>query len=251
MRLIDDAKFLKDLGGGLTCRNNLRSPHGAIVIDPVCAPSLIAAADRYPQLDADNKYAASNNTSGSITIEGCAIFGFTVGIVVSPTTTQNAESIFVRDTALQCVRVGVAICQSQARNFVIENVAADIGLFFVTTRMYGGILNPLPPLPPSPPIGASGTPPYIHKCSISRHKYIFNVHVDSGILHVSSLYAETTLSIGYIGVGPNATGNTGATLTGCQFDFWVRAGRQIDFHCWNSCPLTFIGSSFMGKLLLI
>ncbi len=94
--LIDDAKFITPTGGLPACRQNLQSPYAAIAIDPCCDPAVLAAGNRYPQLDADGRYtaSASNHLSGSVTLVGCAFSRFIVGVIISPSgETQNAEDI--------------------------------------------------------------------------------------------------------------------------------------------------------------
>ncbi len=236
--LLVDSNFLKDLGGGVKCRNNTRSPCAGITIDGYCDASLILAADRYPVADAEGRYKASDAQSGTVTIEGCAIFGFTVGIAITPTAaTQNVESVAIRDCNFACNRVALAIGQDQARNVTVENCTGVYQQFFLTNRIYGygGLKFP------------NAVPPRLHNICIGRTKYVFDVNTPTAVLNVSSMYVETSLSLGYVGAEGTNTDNLCACFTGCEVQILTLPGKQVDFLLWNVQPVEFNSCAFFSS----
>jgi hypothetical protein len=248
--LINDTLFINNNCRGATTPGNsqLHTPYAAIAIDPYWPtppPGGTYPANEGPYPTHAAYYTGptvpvpSLRASAHVTIEGCSFLRFVVGIVISPTGNNgNGEAVFIRDCSFSCHRVAIAVCESQARNIVIENVTADSQQFFVTNRIYGANDGAY---------GGGRLPapaPYIQNVEITQTKYIFNVDVSQQTFSVVNMYAESTLSLGYIGTGFTASGNLGAAFAGCSFNFWTRGGRQIDFHLFNSAACDFRGCLF-------
>jgi hypothetical protein len=216
--LLNDSTFVVN-----GCRDNRYSPYAGICIDPYAAS--VPDKERYP---GQSSYYIGNIGSSSIRIEGCVIYGFVTGIVISPSgTTQNAENILIRDCLFLFNKVSVAICQGQSRNVILQNIASFGNQFFVSTLDYGA---------------GAGSPPFINGANVGGTKYLFHIGINWGLATVVSLYAESTIGMGYIGTG-FSSGNMPATFMGCSFNF-IETQPAIDTHLWSFFPINFIGCSF-------
>lgn len=216
--LLNDSTFVVN-----GCRDNRYSPYAGICIDPYA--DSVPDKERYP---GQSSYYIGNIGSSSIRIEGCVIYGFVTGIVISPSgTTQNAENILISDCRFLFNKVSVAICQGQSRNVILQNIASFGNQFFVSTLDYGA---------------GGGSPPFINGANVGGTKYLFHIGINWGLATIVSLYAESTIGMGYIGTAYSSA-NMPATFMGCSFNF-IETKPAIDTHLWSFSPINFIGCSF-------
>lgn len=187
------------------CRDSQQSPHAAIVIDPFSheaglpkgPPGGIPSAQQYPGFAGYYKLTAGTpySFSTAVLIEGCAIGRFAVGVIISPTgKAANAENIVIRHTQFEICRVAVAIGQNQTRGLNIENCSGYLIHTFVDNRSYGA--------------GIEGAPPNIRGLAVSQIKYLFNLEMAASVAAFEQIYAEASLSLGFIGVSQTSTNTT-------------------------------------------
>lgn len=125
-RNFQDLTFAQVIAGGTAwvingCRDHQVSPYSAIVIDPF-GQSSVPEGSRYPRF---TSYYTEINNGGStdIRINNCVIWGFVVGVCISPSgTQQNAELIKVDNCTIERgVRSCVTTGNTQTRTVWVRN----------------------------------------------------------------------------------------------------------------------------------
>lgn len=188
----DDAAW----AGGM--RNNVFSPHSAIVIDPF--HQNVLAGDRYPGLD--SYYDGTSATGGSsfVHIEGCAFYRFVNGIMVSPNgTTQNCDNITATYVNGSALKNFWSTGQSQSRDNQITNLYTTGGIQHIVQCSEHG--------------DGIGTAPVLDKSSIAGGtKYVSRISGGFDGFRVTSSSFESIWGLG-----------TGGTLihsyVGCTMKF--------------------------------
>lgn len=225
------------------CRDTSQSPNAAIVIDPFCDGSgtgnnpIVPAGNQYPGYQAYYNLTANGaySFSSAVLIDGCSIGRFAVGVMISPTgKAANAENIVIRHTRIEICRVGVAIGQNQTRGLNIENCDGYLLHTFVDNRTYGA--------------GIEGAPPNIRGLSLAQLKYIFMLDMGASAASFDQIYAESLLSLGFIGPSANYDQHNVA-FNGCDFNF-AASHPMTDLHLYghagvqfNSCLFTVSGAT--------
>jgi hypothetical protein len=224
--LYDDSNFLAK---GVT-DNSRHAPYAGICIDPFCSPK---PADSYPGLDAFYLPSGSTGTSGSssISLERCFIYGFVVGIAISPNqfvvngragNTQNAENIAIDACTIFSTKSAIAICQDQSRSITCRNLNVNHAKYVIDCTHYGK---------------GSGNCPSIFGANIGYVKYIFSTFSFGAGAVIDGLYCEVVLSIGVLGAGGSADGYV---FNGCAFNLMCSTTRPaIGHHLVNLARATF------------
>jgi len=121
-------------------RDNRYSPHCGIAVDPFHTD--VSEANKYPNANLDGYYDFSLfAASTQISFKDVWFKNFVVGIGVSLAgsgTLQNAENFRFTDLVFENCKVGLAICQSQSRNLIVENINALKVKTVISTIEYGG-----------------------------------------------------------------------------------------------------------------
>ncbi len=100
-------------------RTNRYSPHAAVSIDSF--DNTVPSADRYPGLDTLYK-GLPGSGSKQVHIEGCAIMGWHVGIMLNSSSgNSQGDGVFVRHNLITNCTYAVAIGQSQSRGVDIRD----------------------------------------------------------------------------------------------------------------------------------
>lgn len=169
-----------------TIRDNINSPHAAIVIDPFTAD--IPAANRYP--GALSYYSNTVRTgSSSVNIEGCAFQRYIVAIMVSPNpSTTNADNIVFNTGVQSANKIFWASGQRQSRDNQIHNLYSLGGTnLLLDGKGFGQ---------------QTGTLPSVANASIAGiTKYLYNADVNFGSIKFSNSYMEGLWSFGRSGGG--------------------------------------------------
>ncbi len=172
----------RDWNGGGTVRDNRYSPHAAIVIDPFTAD--ITGADRYQGALA--YYSNTIRTGSSIvTIDGCAIHNYIVGVMVSPNPyTTNGDNIVFQNGQQSVNKIFWATGQRQTRDNAIINLYSVGGTaFLIDGRSFGA---------------NTGTPPTVSNSSIAGvTKYLYTSFTNFGSVKFVNTYMEGVWSLGF------------------------------------------------------
>jgi hypothetical protein len=184
----------------ISVRDETYSPYAAICIDP-----FTRYTDPMHPLPPDGGYPGMENYylpagdpanprsgSSSIQIENCTIYGFIVGIAISPNgLTQNAENIAITNCSIASVKTAIAICQDQSRNVILQNLSVEGAKYAINCTDYGK---------------GTGNCPSIFGANIGGVKYIFKTFSFASTPSINGLYCEACLSIGILGGGGTADG---------------------------------------------
>lgn len=121
-------------------RHSQYSPYSGIALDPFCEG--LPADGGFPGL---NHFYIPTPGSSAVTIENCKISGFVAGICISPNgKTQQGDNIIIRDCFIDFVKAGIAICQSQSRSVVVENLTVHDAQIVFDSQSYGAQQGQLP-----------------------------------------------------------------------------------------------------------
>jgi hypothetical protein len=223
--LYDDATFLAP---GITDKRH--APYAGICIDPFAlAPTNppLPPGELYPGLEAEYLPSAG---SSSIWIARCYIYGFVVGIVISPNWfsektdefTQNAENISIDDCIIESTKSAIAVCQDQSRCVSCRNLSVSYAKYAIDCTHYGK---------------GSGCCPSLFNANIGWTKYIFNTFSFGSGATFDGVYAEATLSLGVLGGGGTTDGYA---FNGCSFGLMYAADRpSLGYHLANLARATF------------
>lgn len=237
-------------------RDNRYSPNAAIVIDPFNAATTLS--NQYP-----TKTAFYTNTgaggSSQVTIKGCKIRYFIVGVMVSPSNgTQNGDNIKAENCSFSNLKVAWATGQSQSRGNSIENC------YFIGSIQY--LCN-------TTDFGAgNGTAPNFINLNIAGGtKYLIKSGAEFGDINWTNCYGETVWAIGqHTGRTLNFNNCTIALLmksgtTDPEAPLFLHSGGKVNFfggslvyfsNCttkqifnFNSTYVSFIGTSIQGGVV--
>jgi hypothetical protein len=210
--------------------NSRQAPYAGICIDPFCAPNPV---DTYPGLEEFYIPSGSGRTSGSsaISIERCYIYGFVVGIAVSPNqfevngqrmNTQNAENITIDGCTIESTKSAIAICQDQSRHVTCTNLSALNAKYVIDCTHYGK---------------GTGPCPSIFGANIGWVKYIFSSASWGAGAVIDGLYCEGVLSVGVLG-GRGTRDEY--VFNGCAFNLMCSSSKpSIGHHLVNLARATF------------
>lgn len=177
-----------------TLRDERYTPFCGIAIDPFATSTPPEGA--YPDLTTYYGTSADNETSRLVTIDNCKVQNFIVGVMVSPTQTEQlGDTITIRNLNADNNKVAIGCGQDQNRGIYVENIHAVGVQTLIDTVQYGD---------------TTGVAPVVTGGVVAYCKQLFNVDVARGLLDVRGLYAELTHSLGAI------NGQFGATFTNCH-----------------------------------
>src|SRR5262249_737911 len=161
--------------------------------------------------------------SSTIQLRSCFIYGFVVGVAISPNgVSQNAENITLIDCDIQVTKSSIAICQDQSRNITSRNLNLGTTKYAFDGRSYGK---------------GTGNCPSIFGANIGYIKYIFNTFSFAGGAAFEGIYCESTLSLGVFGGGGS---RDGYVLNGCTFNLQGILGKpSLNYHIAHIARLTF------------
>ncbi len=218
----DDAYAIDENYSTGLVRTNRYSPHSAISIDSF--DNTVPSADRYPGLDSLYK-GGPGSGSKQVHIEGCAISGWHVGIMLNSSSgNSQGDGLFVRHNLITTCTYAIAIGQTQSRGVDIrDNEFANHKVVFDTITF--GQRN--------------GTPPHVQGGLIDGVKYLCLCGTAIGNLHVTDLYSEQICSLGLIDATAHPN-NRSALFSGCQFNF-VKTQKQPAAHLTCGCNIKFVG----------
>jgi hypothetical protein len=167
-------------------RDNVYSPHAAIVIDPFHANLNATPSNRYPGMTAYYSNAQGGGSS-QVVIEGCAIRHFVTGIMVSPNgTTQNCDNIIFRDGSAYGNKSFWASGQNQSRANAIINLYSLGGTeTLVNCSDYG--------------MNQGSAPNLIQSNIAGGHKYIYKLNGGFNGMNITDTYFESLWSLGLSG----------------------------------------------------
>lgn len=187
------------------------APYTAITVDAYSgtAPAVSYPSVTYPAFL--GSVAQYNKTfSTDVLIDNVGITGFVVGVANQPCDADgNGDFTVVRRVNMDCVQYGISVCNTQSRNFAIDNV--KMGKFFcaITTQTHGrrqGKLN--------------GT---ISNLSMGQGINLLDISLAFATpLTILHLYCEAQWRIGT--VTGTAASNKALIFQSCQFDL----GSQND-----------------------
>jgi hypothetical protein len=224
--LYDDANFLVP---GVTDGSRY-APYAGICIDPFCAaPKDPPPGGLYPGLEAE--YLPSSGSS-LVSIVDCFIYGFVVGIAISPNgfsadATQNAENIAIDNCTIASTKSAIAVCQDQSRAVSCRNLSVGGTKYAIDCTHYGK---------------GSGCCPSLFNANITLTKYIFSTFSWGAGAAFDGVICESTLSVGFLGGGGTSDGYS---FNGCTFKLMYAADRpSIGFHLVNTARATFNACQF-------
>lgn len=213
-------------------RTNRYSPHCAISIDSF--DNTVPEADRYSGLDTLYKNGPGSG-SKQVHIEGCAITGWHVGIMLNSSSgNSQGDGVFIRENSISICTYAIAIGQSQSRGVDVRDNEFGGHRVVFDTVSFGQ---------------RSGTAPHVQGGLIDGVKYLCMCSTVIGNLHITDVYSEVICSLGVINYSSHP--NCMPTLfSGCQFKF-VKTQKQPEAHLISGGNVKFIGCALgtYGKCL--
>lgn len=199
-------------------RENASSPQCPVAIDPFLpGPPGGNPANCYPDLLSYYDPTVFTPVSSSdIQFEDCWFEGGSIGVAICPAGAnaggtdpiQNNENHSFIRCFFQKNRSHFAMGQSQSRAILLDS-----------PRMYGSWFAIVAADAICGPGGnPAQSPMLVSNANVGGCKYIFNCVQNTQPMHVSSMYAESTCSLGRIGFGSTST-NMGAQFDACAFTF--------------------------------
>lgn len=172
------------LTGGIS--NNANAPYAGFITDPFYYA--VAGGNQYPGM---SSWYTNTAVSGSsqVTLEGCGLRGFNVGIGVCLNGfTQNGDNIVFRDGTIYGNRVFWASGQNQSRDNVVKNLYALGGCQYLTNCSDFG--------------GHQGSPPDFYNASINGStKYLYNMNGPFAQMNFYGGHTEQLYSLGVSSAG--------------------------------------------------
>lgn len=165
------------------------SPYAGISIDPFL-----------------NASGTRGGTSG-VTIRGCKIIEWMVGVVLSANGfTQNAEMINIDEDDIEADRIAIAICQDQSKTISITGLKTWSSVHTILDGINYGI-------------GTGGGSVFCDNWNIAGNvNELFNVTTSRFPLKANNIYSESIFRIGTV------YGSAGASLTNFNVDFLTGIG---------------------------
>jgi hypothetical protein len=184
---------------------NHSSPYTGIAIDPFSAPADYDGATNIMYPGMSQYYVAGMNRAGStvITISGCMIQNFVVGICIDPAYQQNGEMVSINNNQIDYDAVCVAFSQAQSKVDFVNNLMVWGQVYTIFDGNNFGVYN-----------GSGGYCPLIDGMNIAGfvHQFIY-LTAETFPVIIRRIYAEGLFKFGTL----NA--KWGAHLDDCQFDF--------------------------------
>jgi hypothetical protein len=226
--LYDDSNFLVP-----EVVDSRYAPYAGICIDPFAVAPAPPPGPLYSGLEGE--YLPSPGSS-YISIERCSIYGFGVGIAISPNGfstkpgefTQNAENISIDTCSVASTKSAIAVCQDQSRAVSCRNLNVYGAKYAIDCTHYGK---------------GSGCCPSLFNADIGLTKYIFNTFSFGSGAAFDSVYCEASTSIGVLGGGGTADGYA---FNGCSFKLVYAPDRpSLGYHLVNLARATFNSCQFV------
>jgi hypothetical protein len=163
-------------------RDTVFSPYAGIVIDPY--RNGLPPDGGYPGL---SSWYTATNGSTRITIKNCFIYGFVVGLALSPNgVSQNGEDIHIEGTMFRSCKYGVSVGQSQNRRVDMKNCTLQGFYWGIVTGFHGQKI---------------GSFPYVDGLLATQGKYLIHVTETYGSGYLNNVFAEEVVGIGLINGG--------------------------------------------------
>lgn len=160
-------------------RDNITSPHCAIVIDPFANSGSTPVDERYP--DFTSWYSGGQSNTSMVVIEYCDFSTFMVSVSVNPSTkTFNCDNIRIEHCAFRQNKTAISSRGGQARQSSISNIyLLGVETFYDDNA-----------------VGAS--PSITHVNGAGDIINFLDVKFDNGPLRVSDVYLEKLTSLGKV-----------------------------------------------------
>lgn len=214
------------------CTFGRTNPEAAIVVDPFDDPAWhkdSALYPFYPTLRSHYLPGMNNAGSTAMTISGCEITNFVVGIMLTPSMQANGEDIYVDDNCIQYCKSAYAYSQAQSKNNTLTKLQ-DWGF---TRTVLDGVNYGFPRLD-------GATPPKCQDWNIAGSVYqLVEAYTMAYTLTMRDITAEEVFKIGMV------YGTMGTLFEGWTVDFqqagaaipspdWYILGNNIT---WQNCEL--------------
>lgn len=186
------------------CADNRTAPYVGIVIDPFSDPAYFGSVwPRYSRLASYYVPGMSRSGSTAVTITGCAITKFVVGILVTGGWQYNGELINVAHNRIQNVKVCYAYSQAQSKANILEDLMSWGSQHTIVDGVNYGFTH-----------NDASTAPFIDKMNLAGWTHqILNVYASTFPLSVKRVYAEGVFRVGIV------RGLAGAHFDDMQIDF--------------------------------
>lgn len=209
-------------------RDTRYSPYCAIAVDPF--QSSVPPDGGYPDLT--SWYTTNNYGSTRIFVNNCYIYGFVVGIAISPAqSTQNAEDIHIDQVHFRDVKYAVSSGQSQTRANKMTRCTIQNFYIGVVGSIHGN---------------QTGNVPSIRGLLASQGLYIVAAHLGYGPFSADDIFAENIWGPGLI--FNSTAGGFPARWSNCHFIIWFddAEGAIVEpyMHYYGSQGDSFSGCSF-------
>lgn len=206
---VDTLRFNDWLDG--KCASNRSSPYAAVCIDPFSAIGYFDSTHTiYPRLA--TYYFPQMGRAGStdVTIEGCNISCFVVGIMLTCAWQYNAEMITLRKSQINNCVSAFATTQAQAKMNVVEDCMFWGGVHTIIDGYNWGFGH-----------GDGMTLPYVNRINIAGYNHeLVSARPTNFQATFNEVYAEGLFKIGDFGPS-TAAGMSGATA------YYTRSGVVI------------------------
>ena len=210
---------------------NRSSPYAAIVIDPFSDPQYYdsaAGTQMYRGLSSFYLPGMSPAGSTAITITGCGIYEFVVGVMVTPSHQANAEMINFTHSQITGNAFGYAFSQSQSKVNLVSDIMDWGGTYCIFDGVRFGIAG-----------GDGAICPMIDGMNIAGFNHEFIEHYAAAFpVTIKRIYAEGLFMIGYL----NAP--MGADLQDWQIDFPQQHGQPSPGVVLTGNNITFNADAF-------
>ncbi|HMH24556.1 MAG TPA: hypothetical protein VK563_22400, partial [Puia sp.] len=186
------------------CADNRTAPYAGIVIDPFSDPDYFGTVwPEYARMARCYVKGMSRNGSTAITITGCAITNFVVGLQETGGWQYNGELINVAHNRIQSCKVEIAWSQAQSK----ANIVSDLMVWGNTHTVFDGVNYGFTH-------NDASTSPFIEKVNIAGNCHqIFNVYASTFPLSAKQIYAEGLFKFGIV------RGLVGAHFDDVQIDY--------------------------------
>jgi hypothetical protein len=215
------------------CSDGRTNPYSAIVIDPFSDPAGYVPDSLYPKYQGlDSFYLPGLSRAGStaINITGCAIAGFVVGVMVTPSNQQNGDLVNVLDSRIDYCRVCYAYSQAQSKGNQVNDLMCWGGVHTVLDGLHFGFVH-----------GDGSTAPFVNVTNIAGGAYELIAATTAAYpISITNVFAQQLFKIGEI------YGKAETNFNGLEINFQLAAGLPSpDFY--------FVGSNvnFTGCMLRV
>lgn len=186
------------------CADNRTAPYAGIVIDPFSDPAYFGTV--YPKYTRLLSYYAPGMSLGgstAITVTGCGITNFVLGVLVTGGWQQNGELINFAHNKIQDVKVCYAYSQAQSKANILEDLMVWGSEHTIVDGVNYGFNH-----------GDASTAPFVDKMNVAGWCHqLFNVYTLSFPFSAKRIYAEGLFKIGIV------QGRAGTHFDDFQIDF--------------------------------